>query len=96
MRLIDNVITHSGLLENPGSEEISTRDINSIRSIHTTGDQIILGSSAGTWVVSGDYSNVYEIDEQEIIPGYITQITTIGKSENMTIFGAASQVNIRI
>ena len=90
MRLIDNVITHSGLLENPGSEEISTRDINSIRSIHTTGDQIILGSSAGTWVVSGDYSNVYEIDEQEIIPGYITQITTIGDSENMTIFGAAA------
>ena len=28
MRLIDDVISHSGLLENPGSEEISTREIN--------------------------------------------------------------------
>ena len=61
MRLIDNVISHSGLLENPGSNEISTRDINSIRAIHSTGQQIILGSNAGTWVLSGDYSNVYEL-----------------------------------
>ena len=66
MRLIDGVISHSGLLENPGSEEISTRDINNIRAIHTTGQQIILGSNAGTWMVSGDYSNVYEIAEQEL------------------------------
>ena len=64
MRLIDDVISHSGLLENPGSEEISTREINNIRAIHTTGEQIILGSNAGTWMVSGDYSNVYEIADQ--------------------------------
>ncbi|MCH1481538.1 MAG: hypothetical protein L7T81_04795 [Candidatus Poseidoniaceae archaeon] len=78
MRLIDNVISHSGLLENPGSNEVSTRDINSIRSIYSTGQQIILGSNAGTWVLSGDYSNVYEIDQQETIPGYISEIATIG------------------
>ena len=48
MRLIDDVISHSGLLENPGSDMISTREINSIRAIHTTGEQIILGSNAGT------------------------------------------------
>ena len=89
MRLIDDVISHSGLLENPGSDVISTREINSIRAIHTTGEQIILGSNAGTWVVSGDYSNVYEIDQQEIIPGHISEIITIGESDNMTIFGAA-------
>ena len=89
MRLIDDVISHSGLLENPGTDEISTKDINNIRAIHTTGEQIILGSNAGTWVVSGDYSNVYEIDQQEIIPGFISEIITIGDSDNMTILGAA-------
>ena len=89
MRLIDNVISHSGLLENPGSNEVSTRDINSIRAIHSTGQQIILGSNAGTWILSGDYSNVYEIDQQETMPGYISEIATIGISKNMTIFASS-------
>ena len=88
MRLIDDVISHSGLLENPGTDEISTKDINNIGQFILS-EQIILGSNAGTWVVSGDYSNVSEIDQQEIIPGFISEIITIGDSDNMTILGAA-------
>ena len=35
MRLIDNVISHSLQLENPGDETKSSRDLNNIFSIHT-------------------------------------------------------------
>ena len=59
MRLIDNVISHSLQLENPGDEKKSSRDLNNIFSIHTTGEEVIIGSSAGTWILAVDYSNVY-------------------------------------
>ncbi len=89
LRLIDNVISHSSLLENPGSDDISSKDANNIRAIYSTGEQIILGSNAGTWILSGDYSNVYEIDKQELIPGHISEIATYVENDNMTIFAAS-------
>ena len=90
LRLIDGQISHSGLLENSGTEEFKSKDINDIHSIHVTGEQIILGSSAGTWILSGDYSNVYEIDNQEQIYGHISEIATVDISGNLTIFAASA------
>jgi hypothetical protein len=44
MSVLDNSITHSGLLEHPGIEGKFTRDLNNIHTIFPTGDELLIGS----------------------------------------------------
>ena len=90
MRLVDNVISHSLQFENPGDEKTSSRDLNNIYSIHATGEEVVIGSSAGTWILAGDYSNVYEIGTQESIPGVITEIITLETNGMTKILGSST------
>ena len=90
LKLNDNVIIHSGLLENPGSDTIPSRELNDIHSIHSTGEEIIVGSVHGTWSLSGDYSNVYQILKQESIPGEITELAVMEINGNKTVFGSST------
>ena len=68
LKLNDNVIIHSGLLENPGTDDIPSRELNDVHSIYSTGEEIIIGSIHGTWALAGDYSSVYQILQEESIP----------------------------
>ncbi|MBL6891131.1 MAG: hypothetical protein ISR22_03680 [Candidatus Poseidoniaceae archaeon] len=90
LKLIDDIIIHSGLLENPGTDKIPSRELNDVHSIYSTGQEIIIGSNHGTWALSGDYTNVYQILQEETIPGSIVELATISIDGNMTVFGASS------
>ena len=86
MNLLDNSISHSGLLEHPGVEGKYLREYNNIHSIHPTGDEILVGSDKGLWAISGDYSAVYGFQKQETVYGEIVALQTMTVDENTTIF----------
>jgi hypothetical protein len=90
LKLVDNTIIHSGLLENPGSKEVLSRELNDIYSILPTEQGIVIGSTVGTWILSGDYSNVYQISNQESIPGEITELSMMNIAGNLTLLASSS------
>ena len=90
LKLNDNVIIHSGLLENPGTDDIPSRELNDVHSIYSTGEEIIIGSIHGTWALAGDYSSVYQILQEESIPGHITELGVMEINGNKTIFGSST------
>ena len=77
LNLVDDTITHSGLLEHPGVEGRYVREYNNIRSLHVSADELLVGSIKGMWAISGDYSAVYGYQNQEPIYGEIVAIDTI-------------------
>ena len=90
LNLNDDSIDHSGLLLHPGVDGAMARETNSIRSIHPTGDEILVGSDWGLWAVAGDYASVYGLQDQTRLPGEIVAITTSVGEGNVTVYGAAS------
>ena len=54
-----NDMTYGGLLEHPGGDADELAKTNNIHSILPTGDEIIVGSSAGLWVLAGNHLDVY-------------------------------------
>ena len=90
LSLVDDTITHSGLLEHPGIEGRYVREYNTVRSLHVTTDEIIVGSVKGMWAISGDYSAVYGYQIQEPIYGEIVAIDSMDLDGNITIFTGSS------
>ena len=90
LNLVDNSISHSGLLEHPGVEGRYVREYNNIHSLHTTGDEVLVGSVKGMWAISGDYSAVYGFEEQEAIYGEIVTIQSLLIDGNTTVLTGSS------
>ena len=90
LNLVDNSISHSGLLEHPGVEGRYVREYNNIHSLHTTGDEVLVGSVKGMWAISGDYSAVYGFQEQETIYGEIVTIQSLLIDGNTTVLTGSS------
>ena len=86
----DDRISHSGLLEHPGFDGKSISEANDVHSIYPTGDEIIIGSAMGIWVIAGDYATVYGVMDQENTPGEISEIILIDVDGNDTLFTASS------
>jgi hypothetical protein len=72
--LLSGMITHGGDLEHPGIDGVSVPSANEIHSIHSTGDEIIVGSGWGMWSLNGGYAAVYGMTNQEWVPGMISAI----------------------
>ena len=90
LNLNDDSIDHSGLLLHPGIDGKLSSETNSVRSIHPTGDEILVGSDWGLWAVAGDYASVYGLQEQTRLPGEIVALATSVGNGNVTVYGAAS------
>ena len=90
MDLLDNSITHSGLLEHPGLDGKSSRDLNNIHAIFPTGDELLIGSQEGLWAISGDYTAVYGLQEQEPIYGELSTLNWVSIDGNITILAGSA------
>ena len=53
---------------------------NNIHSILPTGDEIIVGSSAGLWVLAGNHLDVYGLQTQSQLPGELASLATLEKN----------------
>ena len=85
-----NDMSFGGLLEHPGSNADELAKSNNIHSIFPTGDEILVGSSAGLWVLAGNYLDVYGLQSNSELPGEISAIGTLERDGETYILGAAS------
>jgi len=90
MSLNDNSIAHSGLLVHPGEDGKHARQYNSIRSLHPTGSEILVGSERGLWAVAGDYTAVYGLQDQAWIPGDLTHVLPVVHDGMNVVYAGAS------
>ncbi|MBT60593.1 MAG: hypothetical protein CMA63_03440 [Euryarchaeota archaeon] len=90
LNIIDDSISHSGLLEHPGIEGKYLREYNNIHSLYPTGDEILVGSQRGTWAIDGDYSAVYGMQDEAPIYGQIVALNTILLDGNTTVYAGSS------
>jgi hypothetical protein len=74
MDLQSGLITYGGDLEHPGVDGVTVDSANSIHSLYSTGEQLIVGSGWGMWSLNGGYAAVYGMTNQEWVPGMITAI----------------------
>ncbi len=72
--LISGLLVYGGDYEHQGGDGVSVNKANQIHSLHSTGSQIIVGSAWGMWSISGGYSAVYGMTNQEWVPGLISSI----------------------
>ena len=67
---------------------------NDVHSIHTFGNQVIVGSKDGTWVLEGGYQGVTGMsDNQTFLPGLVSSLTTLESSESIILFAGISPGN---
>ena len=90
MNLNDGTIAYGGLLTHPGVDGQFARQSNSIRSIHPTGDELLIGSSWGLWAVAGDYTAVYGVQDQAWIPGDLTTVLSVDLEGATMVFAGSS------
>ncbi|MDE0857320.1 MAG: hypothetical protein OSA38_01985 [Candidatus Poseidoniaceae archaeon] len=90
MDVLDNSITHSGLLEHPGLDGKFTRELNNIYSIFPTGDELLIGSQKSLWAISGDYTAVYGLQKQEPIYGELSTLNWVNLDGNITILAGSA------
>ena len=85
-----NDMSFGGLLEHPGNDADELAKSNNIHSIYPTGDEILIGSSAGLWVLAGNYVDYYGVQSNSELPGEIASIATIERDNATYVLGAAS------
>ncbi|MCH2645092.1 MAG: hypothetical protein MKZ54_07375, partial [Candidatus Poseidoniaceae archaeon] len=85
-----NDMSFGGLLEHPGNDADELAKSNNIHSIYPTGDEILIGSSAGLWVLAGNYVDYYGVQSNSELPGEIASIATIERDDAIYVLGAAS------
>ena len=85
-----NDMSFGGLLEHPGNDADELAKSNNIHSIYPTGDEILIGSSAGLWVLAGNYVDYYGVQSNSELPGEIASIATIERDNANYVLGAAS------
>ena len=90
MDVLDNSITHSGLLEHPGLDGKFARDLNNIHSIFPTGDELLIGSQNSLWAISGDYTAVYGLQKQDPIYGELSTLNWFSLDGNITILAGSA------
>jgi hypothetical protein len=61
LALLSDSIEYGGLLLHPGVDGKLSQETNSIKAIHPTGDELLIGSDWGLWALAGDYTAVYGI-----------------------------------
>ena len=83
-------MSFGGLLEHPGNDADELSKSNNIHSIYPTGDEILIGSSAGLWVLAGNYVDYYGVQSNSELPGEIASIATIERDNATYVLGAAS------
>ena len=86
MDLSSSLITYGGDLEHPGIDGKSVPSANDIYSIHSTGNELIVGSGWGMWSLNGGYTAVYGMTNQEWVPGLISAISVHSVSGIDTVF----------
>ena len=60
---------------------------NDVHAILPLGDEVIIGSRYGTWVLDGDHARSLGVDEQQTrIPGFVTELAVMEVNGNDTIF----------
>ena len=60
---------------------------NDVHAILPLGNEVIIGSRMGTWVLDGDYARGLGIDDQHTrIPGFVTELVVMEVDGNDTIF----------
>ena len=74
MDLLSDIIQFGGDYEHQGIDGVSVDGANSIHSIHSTGTEVLIGSSWGLWSLNGGYSAVFGMTNQEWVPGLISAI----------------------
>ena len=84
--LLSGLITHGGDYEHPGVDGETVPATNEIYSLASTGDEVIIGSGWGMWVLNGGYSAVYGMTNQEWVPGLISSIVVHPVSGIDTVF----------
>ncbi|MDP6866166.1 MAG: hypothetical protein QGG62_04435, partial [Candidatus Poseidoniaceae archaeon] len=85
-----NDMSFGGLLEHPGNDADELAKSNNIHSIFPTGDEILVGSSAGLWVLAGNYLDVYGLQSNSEMPGEIAALATIERNGETYILGASA------
>ena len=84
--LLSGFLTHSGDYAHQGVDGATVDQANDINSIHSTGDEILVGSSWGLWSLNGGYAAVYGMTNQEWVPGMISAIAVHQVAGVDTIF----------
>ena len=85
-----NDMSFGGLLEHPGNDADELARSNNIHSIYPTGNEILVGSSAGLWVLAGNYLDVYGLQSNSEMPGEIASLATIERQEATYVLGGAA------
>ena len=85
-----NDMTFGGLLEHPGGDADELSKSNNIHSILPTGDEIIVGSSAGLWVLAGNHLDVYGLQTQSQLPGELASLATLEKNGQTYVLAGAA------
>jgi len=79
----------SFMLERMNNDEAAKIGAHDVRAIVPLGDEVVVGSAAGTWVMDGDHGNVLGLDETHTsIPGIITHATVYEHGGNRTLYAA--------
>ncbi|MED5292078.1 MAG: hypothetical protein VX778_07590, partial [Candidatus Thermoplasmatota archaeon] len=85
-----NDMSFGGLFEHPGDDADELADTNNIHAIYPTGNEVLIGSSAGLWVLAGNYLDVYGLQSNSEMPGEIASIATMVRDGETYILGAAA------
>lgn len=85
-----NDMSFGGLLEHPGGNADELAKSNNVHSIYSTGNEILVGSSDGLWVLAGNYLDVYGLQSNSEMPGEIASIDIMERDGETYILGASA------
>ena len=90
LKLELNDMSFGGLLEHPGGDADELAKSNNIHSIYPTGNEILVGSFDGLWVLAGNYLDVYGLQSNSEMPGEIASIGMMERDGETYILGASA------
>ena len=76
--------------EHPGNDADELAKSNNIHAIYPGENEILIGSSAGLWVLAGNYAEVYGLQSNSEMPGEIASIATMVRDGETYILGASA------
>ena len=85
-----NDMSFGGLFEHPGGDADELAKSNNIHSIYPTGNEVLVGSSDGLWVLAGNYLDVYGLQSNSEMPGEIASIGVLERDGETYILGASA------
>ncbi len=69
------------------NDEWNTEGANNVHAILPLGDEVLIGSVFGTWVLNGDYARSLGVDTGHTrIPGVVTELAVMDVDGNETVF----------